>query len=81
MELFDSFDQIGQYSNMELRRKLCKLKSNNLHCFLEMYLNKSYNLYKKKKNCDISFADYQEQLLKEIEKHKNHNNIKKIGQN
>ena len=71
MELFDSFDQIGQYSNIELRKKLCKLKLNNFHCFLDVYLNKSYKLYKKNKNCEISFADYQEQLAKEIEKHKN----------
>ena len=74
----DSFDQIGQYSNIELRKKLCKLKLNNCQSFLDIYLNKSYNLYKKNKKCNISFADYQEQLAKELEKNKN---PKKSGKN
>ena len=78
MEFFDSFDQIGQYSNIELRKKLYKLKLNNFQCFLDIYLNKSYNLYKKNKNCEISFADYQGQLAKDLEKNKN---SKKIGKN
>ncbi len=78
MEISDNFDQIGQYSNMELRKKLYKLKSNNFQSFLEEYLNKSYKLYKKNKNSQISFIDYQDQLFKELEKQKSQ---KKNGKN
>ena len=78
MEITDNFDQIGQYSNLELMKKLNKLKSNNFQSFFEEYLNKSYKLYKKNKNQQISFMDYQDQLFKELEKSKKQ---KKYGKN
>ena len=78
MENSDNFDLFGQYSNMELKQKLFKLKLNNMQNFLEVSLNKSYLLYKKNKNCEISFKDYKEQLLKDLEKkNKNRKNTKK----
>ena len=77
MENMDNFDLIGQYSTMELRQKLYKLKLNHMKNFLEVSLNKSYILYKKNKNCEISFKDYKEQLLKELEKNKNRKSINK----
>ena len=80
MEYFDSldrFDQIGQYSSMELKKKLYKLKLSNIQSFLETSLKNTYNLYKKNKNCNISFAEYQTQLLKKLEKEKK----EKIPQN
>ena len=78
MENSDNFDLFGQYSNMELKQKLFKLKLNNIQNFLEESLNKSYLLYKKNKNYEISFKDYKEQLLKELEKkNKNRKNTKK----
>ena len=77
MEDFDSFDQIGQYSNMELKKKLYKLKQNKFHDFLLESMDKSYILYKKNKNCKISFNDYQAQLLKEFEKQNNLKNYEK----
>ena len=77
MENIDNFDLIGQYSTMELRQKLYKLKLNNMKNFLEVSLSKSYILYKKNKNSEISFKDYKEQLLKELEKNKNRKSINK----
>ena len=77
MENMDNFDLIGQYSTMELRQKLYKLKLNNMKNFLEVSLSKSYILYKKNKNSEISFKDYKEQLLKELEKNKNRKSINK----
>ena len=77
MENMDNFDLIGQYSTMELRQKLYKLKLNNMKNFLEISLSKSYILYKKNKNSEISFKDYKEQLLKELEKNKNRKSINK----
>ena len=77
MENMDNFDLIGQYSTMELRQKLYKLKLNNMKNFLEISLSKSYILYKKNKNSEISFKDYKDQLLKELEKNKNRKSINK----
>ena len=77
MENMDNFDLIGQYSTMELRQKLYKLKLNNMKNFLEASLTKSYILYKNNKNSEISFKDYKEQLLKELEKNKNRKSINK----
>ena len=77
MENMDNFDLIGQYSTMELRQKLYKLKLNNMKNFLEVSLSKSYILYKKNKNSEISFKDYKDQLLKELEKNKNRKSINK----
>ena len=74
---FDPFDQIGQNSGMELKNKIHKLKLNNIQSFLESSLKKTYNLYKKNKNSNISFVEYQEQLLQKLEKQKKN----KIPQN
>ena len=52
-------------------KKLYKLKQNKFHDFLVESMYKSYILYKKNKNCKISFNDYQAQLLKEFEKQNN----------
>ena len=71
MEVIDNFDQIGQLSNNELREKFYKLRRNSFHNFLEESLQKSYKLYKRNKNSDISFIDYKDQLLKDLEKNKN----------
>ena len=67
---FDLFDQIDQNSGMELKNKIHKLKLKNIQSFLESSLKKTYNLYKKNKNSNISFAEYQEQLLQKLEKQK-----------
>ena len=77
MEYFDNLDHFDQYSSMYLKDKLYKLKLNNIQTFLETSLKKTYNLYKKNKNCNISFAEYQTQLLKKLEKEKK----EKIPQN
>ena len=81
MEDFDNFDQFGQLSNIEFRHKLYKLKLNNFHNFFEESLKKSYLLYKKNKKSDISFIDYQEQLLRDIEKQKSNKKAQKNGKN
>ena len=70
MEYFDNLDHFDQYSSMYLKDKLYKLKLNNIQTFLETSLKKTYNLYKKNKNCNISFTAYQDQLLKNLEKQK-----------
>ena len=67
---YDRFDQIGQNSSLELKNKLQKLKLTNIQSFLEASLKKTYNLYKKNKNSNISFTEYQEQLLQKLEKQK-----------
>ncbi len=70
----EEFDQFGQYSNLELQHKLHQLKFNNLNNFIEASLNKTYNLYKKNKNSNITFMDYRNLMLKELEKHKSKKN-------
>ena len=67
---FERFDQIDQNSNEELKNKLLKLKLNNIQSFLESSLKKTYNLYKKNKHSNITFTEYQEQLLQKLEKQK-----------
>ena len=76
MVTIDEFDQFGQYSSLELQHKLRRLKFNNIKNFIEASLNKTYNLYKKNKKSDISFMDYRNLMIKELEKHKNKNNNK-----
>ena len=76
MESFDNFDLMDQYSKIELNQNLYKLKQKNFNNFLKESLNNSYNLYKKNNHCTISFNDYQEQLIKELEKQKNLNKSK-----
>ena len=66
----DHFDQFGKYSAIELQNKLQKMKLNNIQSFLEASLKKTYTLYKKNKNCNISFKEYQEQLIEKLEKQK-----------
>ena len=76
MVTIDEFDQFGQYSSLELQHKLRRLKFNNIKNFIEASLNKTYSLYKKNKKSDISFMDYRNLMIKELEKHKNKNNNK-----
>ena len=49
MNTNEGFDQLGQYSNLELQNKLHKLKFNNINNFIETSIHKNYNLYKKNK--------------------------------
>ena len=76
MVTIDEFDQLGQYSSLELQHKLHRLKFNNIKNFIEASLNKTYDLYKKNKKSNISFMDYRNLMIKELEKHKNKNNNK-----
>ena len=64
------FDQLGHYTNLELQHKL-HVKFNNINNFIEASLIKTYNLYKKNKNSNISYLDYRTLMLKEIEQHRN----------
>ena len=64
----DSFDTFDQYSYLEWKNKLKHLKFNNFHYFIEVYIKKFYNLYKKNKNSEITYIDYQTQLVKKLEK-------------
>ena len=74
MVTIDEFDQLGQYSSLELQHKLHRLKFNNIKNFIEASLNKTYDLYKKNKKSNISFMDYRNLMLKELEKHKSKKN-------
>ena len=76
MVTIDGFDQIGQYSNKELQHKLHQLKYNSLNNFIEAWLYKTYDLYKKNKKSNITFMDYRTLMLKELEKHKSNKNNK-----
>lgn len=76
MVAIEEFDQFGQYSNLELQHKLGKLKFNNINNFIEDTLNKTYNIYKKNKRCNITFMDYRKLMIKELEKHNNRKNNK-----
>ncbi len=67
---FERFEPNGQNSSMELKNKLLKLKLNNIQSFLESSLKRTYNLYKKNKHSNITFTEYQEQLLQKLEKQK-----------
>ena len=74
MVTIDEFDQFGQYSNMEFQHKLHQLKFNNIKDFIEASINKTYDLYKKNKKSNISYLDYRNLMLKELERHKTKQN-------
>ena len=67
----DVFDRFDQYSDMEIQVKLKQFKFRNISSFIETYLNKYYEAYKKNKNTDISFSDYRKLMLKELAMHRN----------
>ena len=67
----DVFDRFDQYSNLEIQVKLKKYKFQSISSFIETYLNKYYEVYKKNKNSDISFSDYRKLMLKELAIHRN----------
>ena len=76
MVTIDGFDQFGQYSSLELKNKLDRLKFNRINNFIEFSLNKTYKLYKKNKNSNITFMEYRTLMLKELEKKKDSKNNK-----
>ncbi len=76
MVAIEEFDQFGQYSNLELQHKLGKLKFNNINNFIENTLNKTYSMYKKNKRSNITFMDYRNLMIKELENHTNKKNNK-----
>ena len=67
----DVFDHFDQYSDMEVQSKLKQFKFQSISSFIETYLIKFYETYKKKKNIDISFSDYRKLMLKELASHRN----------
>ena len=67
----DVFDRFDQYSDMEIQVKLKQFKFKNISSFIETYLTKYYEAYKKNKNTDISFSDYRKLMLKELAIHRN----------
>ena len=67
----DVFDQFGQFSKWELKMKLKQYKFKSIYSFIETYLNKYYEVYKKNKNIDISYSDYRSLMLKELAIHRN----------
>ena len=67
----DVFDRFDQYSNLEIQVKLKQYKSQSIASFIETYLNKYYEVYKKNKNSNISFSDYRKLMLKELAMHRN----------
>ena len=67
----DVFDQFDQSSNLENQFKLKQFKFRSISTFIETYLNKYYETYKKNKNIDISFSDYRKLMLKELAMHRN----------
>ncbi len=75
----DYFDQFGHFSKWELQLKLKQYKFKSIYSFIETYLNKYYEVYKKNKNIDISYSDYRSLMLKELAIHRN--NISKPGLN
>ena len=67
----DGFDQFGQFSKWELQIRLKQYKFKSIYSFIETYLNKYYEVYKKNKNTDISYSDYRSLMLKELAMHRN----------
>ena len=67
----DVFDRFDRYSDMEIQVKLKQFKFQNISSFIETYLKKYYEAYKKNKNTDISFSDYRKLMLKELAIHRN----------
>ena len=67
----DAFDQFGQFSKWELQIRLKQYKFKSIYSFIETYLNKYYDVYKKNKNSNISYSDYRSLMLKELAIHRN----------
>ena len=63
----DSFERFDQYSYLEWQNKVNHKKLNRFNSFLETTIKKFYVLYKKKKNSEITYVEYQAQLVKELE--------------
>ena len=66
----DVFAHFDIYSKIESQLKLKYFKSQRIYSFIEEYLKKKYQVYKKNKNSDISFADYRNLMLKELVKNR-----------
>ena len=49
MVSLDSFDQFGQFSKWEFQSKLKQYKFKSIYSFIETYLHKYYEVYKKNK--------------------------------
>ena len=71
MVSLDSFDQFGQFSKWEFQSKLKQYKFKSIYSFIETYLHKYYEVYKKNKKTDISYSDYRSLMLKELAMHRN----------
>ena len=71
MVSLDCFDQFGQFSKWEFQLKLKQYKFNSIYSFIETYLHKYYEVYKKNKKTDISYSDYRSLMLKELAMHRN----------
>ena len=70
MVSLDSFDQFGQFSKWEFQSKLKQYKFKSIYSFIETYLHKYYEVYKKNKKSDISYSDYRSIMLKELAIHR-----------
>ena len=70
MVSLDYFDQFGQFSKWEFQLKLKQYKFNSIYSFIETYLHKYYEVYKKNKKSDISYSDYRSIMLKELAIHR-----------
>ena len=66
----DVFAHFDIYSKIESQLKLKHFKSQRMYSFIEEYLEKKYEVYKKNKNSDISFSDYRNLMLKELVKNR-----------
>ena len=71
MVSIDCFDQFGQFSKWDLQLKLKQYKFKSIYSFIETYLKKYYEVYKKNKNTEISYSDYRSLMLKELAMHRN----------
>ena len=66
----DVFAHFDIYSKIEYQLKLKHFKSQRMYSFIEEYLEKKYEVYKKNKNSDISFSEYRNLMLKELIKNR-----------
>ena len=69
IDVFDQFD----HSNLDLKYKKKQYKFQSISTFIETYLKKYYDVYKRNKEIDISFSDYRKLMLKELAIHRNQN--------
>ena len=66
----DIFAHFDIYSKIESQLKLKHFKSQREYSFIEEYLRKKYEVYKKNKNSNISFSDYRNLMLQELVKNR-----------